>query len=114
MCWSITLPSSSFKALNMQQQRTGTELAASTSRSATLHRILHCLHPYTACHSQLITQGHALVTKAVLPLLKNAGGGSIVFQGSISSFLGQPNCATYAVMKVPLSLPLAAPAFLAL
>lgn len=25
--------------------------------------------------------------------------GSIVFQGSISSFLGQPNCATYATMK---------------
>ena len=28
-----------------------------------------------------------------------AGGGSIVFQGSISSFKGQPNCATYATAK---------------
>ena len=26
-------------------------------------------------------------------------GGSIIFQGSISSFLAQPNCATYATMK---------------
>eukprot|EP00026_Physarum_polycephalum_P014179 Phypoly_transcript_14664.p1 GENE.Phypoly_transcript_14664~~Phypoly_transcript_14664.p1 ORF type:complete len:132 (+),score=16.88 Phypoly_transcript_14664:534-929(+) len=31
--------------------------------------------------------------------MKNTGGGSIVFQGSISSFLAQPNCATYATMK---------------
>eukprot|EP00041_Stephanoeca_diplocostata_P012584 m.210654 g.210654 ORF g.210654 m.210654 type:complete len:297 (-) comp19013_c0_seq1:260-1150(-) len=44
-------------------------------------------------------KGHALVTKAALPHMKLAGGGSIVWQGSISSFLGQPNCATYAVMK---------------
>lgn len=44
-------------------------------------------------------KGHALVTKAVLPHMKKAGGGSIVFQGSISSFLAQPNCATYSVMK---------------
>ncbi len=28
-----------------------------------------------------------------------AGGGSIVWQGSISSFLSQPDCATYAAMK---------------
>jgi NAD(P)-dependent dehydrogenase (short-subunit alcohol dehydrogenase family) len=39
-------------------------------------------------------KGHALLTKAVLPAMKAAGGGSIVFQGSISSFLAQPNCAT--------------------
>ena len=44
-------------------------------------------------------KGHALLTKACLPYMKKAGGGSIVFQGSISAFLGQPNCATYATMK---------------
>jgi NAD(P)-dependent dehydrogenase (short-subunit alcohol dehydrogenase family) len=44
-------------------------------------------------------KGHALMTKHVLPHMKAAGGGTIVFQGSISSFLGQPDCATYAVMK---------------
>jgi 3-hydroxybutyrate dehydrogenase len=44
-------------------------------------------------------KGHALLTKAVLPYMKRAGGGSIVWQGSISSFLAQPNCATYSTMK---------------
>lgn len=44
-------------------------------------------------------KGHALVTKAVLPAMKKSTGGSIVFQGSISSFLGQPDCATYSTMK---------------
>jgi len=44
-------------------------------------------------------RGHALLTKHILPLMKNTGGGSVVFQGSISSFLAQPNCATYATMK---------------
>jgi NAD(P)-dependent dehydrogenase (short-subunit alcohol dehydrogenase family) len=49
-------------------------------------------------------KGHALLTKAFLPALKAAGadtptGASIVFQGSISAFLAQPNCATYAAMK---------------
>merc|ERR1719336_1428572 len=44
-------------------------------------------------------RGHALVTKYVVPRMKNAGGGSIVFQGSISSFLAQPDCATYSVAK---------------
>ena len=44
-------------------------------------------------------KGHALMTKHAIPFMKNAGGGSIVFQGSISSFLGQPNCATYATAK---------------
>jgi len=44
-------------------------------------------------------KGSAMVTKAVLPHMKKAGGGSIVFQGSISSFLGQPGCATYATVK---------------
>lgn len=43
--------------------------------------------------------GHALVTKYCLPYMKNASatpgyGSSIIFQGSISSFRGQPNCAT--------------------
>ena len=46
-------------------------------------------------------KGHALLTKAVLPHMKGIpdSGGSIIFQGSISSFLAQPNCATYATMK---------------
>ena len=34
-------------------------------------------------------KGHALMTKHALPMMKKAGGGSIVFQGSISSFLGE-------------------------
>jgi NAD(P)-dependent dehydrogenase (short-subunit alcohol dehydrogenase family) len=49
--------------------------------------------------------GHALVTKHCLPYMKHATdkpaghGPSIIFQGSISSFRGQPGCATYATMK---------------
>ena len=49
--------------------------------------------------------GHALVTKYCLPFMKHASnetpghGPSIIFQGSISSFRGQPNCATYATTK---------------
>lgn len=50
--------------------------------------------------------GHALVTKHCLPYMKHASaqtaaghGPSILFMGSISSFRGQPNCATYATMK---------------
>jgi len=50
--------------------------------------------------------GHALVTKYCLPYMKHASkeapaghGPSIIFQGSISSFRGQPNCATYATTK---------------
>jgi len=51
-------------------------------------------------HSAAVNiKGHALLTKAVLPAMKRAGAGSIVFQGSISSFLAQPDCATYATMK---------------
>jgi NAD(P)-dependent dehydrogenase (short-subunit alcohol dehydrogenase family) len=44
-------------------------------------------------------KGHALLTKHMLPYMKAAGGGSIVWQGSISSFLAQPDCATYSTMK---------------
>ena len=44
-------------------------------------------------------KGSALMTKHAIPMMKKAGGGSIVFQGSISSFLAQPNCATYSVTK---------------
>jgi 3-hydroxybutyrate dehydrogenase len=44
-------------------------------------------------------KGHALLTKACLPGLKAARGASIVWQGSISAFLAQPDCATYATMK---------------
>eukprot|EP01090_Pellita_catalonica_P023467 TRINITY_DN9697_c0_g2_i1.p1 TRINITY_DN9697_c0_g2~~TRINITY_DN9697_c0_g2_i1.p1 ORF type:complete len:270 (+),score=55.58 TRINITY_DN9697_c0_g2_i1:37-846(+) len=47
-------------------------------------------------------KGHALVTKHCLPLMKKAQGGSIIFQGSISSFLAQPNCATYSAAKAAL------------
>lgn len=49
--------------------------------------------------------GHALVTKYCLPYMKHAAnetrghGPSIIFQGSISSFRGQPDCATYATTK---------------
>lgn len=43
--------------------------------------------------------GHALLTKSCLPLMKKSKSGSIVFQGSISSFLAQPHCATYSAMK---------------
>jgi len=44
-------------------------------------------------------KGHALLTKHCLPAMKRAGGASIVFQGSISSFFAQPDCATYSTMK---------------
>ena len=51
--------------------------------------------------------GHALVTKHCLPYMKKqpsslslgCNSSSIIFQGSISSLIGQPNCATYATMK---------------
>eukprot|EP01123_Difflugia_compressa_P009990 TRINITY_DN3513_c0_g1_i1.p1 TRINITY_DN3513_c0_g1~~TRINITY_DN3513_c0_g1_i1.p1 ORF type:complete len:302 (-),score=61.53 TRINITY_DN3513_c0_g1_i1:200-1078(-) len=44
-------------------------------------------------------KGHALLTKYCLPGLKKAGRGSIVFQGSISSFVAQPDCCTYSTAK---------------
>lgn len=44
-------------------------------------------------------RGHALMTKHALPGLKSAGGGSIVFMGSISGFIAQPSCATYSTFK---------------
>lgn len=47
--------------------------------------------------------GHALVTKHVLPLLKESKVASVVFQGSISSFLAQPDCATYSVTKAAIT-----------
>lgn len=43
--------------------------------------------------------GHALMTKHILPYMKNANGGSIVFLGSISSFKAQPDCCTYSITK---------------
>ena len=49
--------------------------------------------------------GHALVTKYCLPYMKHAAnktpgcGPSIIFQGIITSFRGQPDCATYATTK---------------
>ncbi len=43
--------------------------------------------------------GTSLVTKAVVPEMRKAGGGSIVNLGSISSFLGQPNFVTYNATK---------------
>ena len=44
-------------------------------------------------------RGHALLTKHLLPAMKGQRGASIVWQGSISSFLAQPDCATYSTMK---------------
>jgi NAD(P)-dependent dehydrogenase (short-subunit alcohol dehydrogenase family) len=44
-------------------------------------------------------RGSALVTKHVIPVMKAAGGGAIIFQGSISAFLAQPGCATYSITK---------------
>ena len=44
-------------------------------------------------------RGHALLTKALLPAMKGRRGAAIVWQGSISSFLAQPDCATYSAMK---------------
>jgi len=49
--------------------------------------------------AQVNITGHALLIREFLPSLKRANGASIVFQGSISSFLAQPNCATYSTMK---------------
>jgi len=48
-------------------------------------------------------KGHALLTKAVIPYMKKKGG-SIVFQGSISSFAAQPNCVTYSATKAAICL----------
>ena len=55
-----------------------------------------------SCATNIV--GNAMMTKHCLPLLKkgaleSASGACIVFQGSISSFLAQPNCATYSVTK---------------
>jgi len=44
-------------------------------------------------------RGHGLVTKHCLPGLIRSGAGTIVFQASISSFLGQPDCVTYSITK---------------
>ena len=55
-----------------------------------------------SCATNII--GSAMITKYCIPFLKQgaaecAAGASIIFQGSISSFLAQPNCATYSVTK---------------
>ena len=55
-----------------------------------------------SCATNIV--GNAMMTKKFLPLLKKGAeqfeaGASIIFQGSISSFLAQPNCATYSVTK---------------
>jgi NAD(P)-dependent dehydrogenase (short-subunit alcohol dehydrogenase family) len=47
----------------------------------------------------LLLAGHALMTKHVLPFMKNSKGGSIVFLGSISSYKAQPDCCTYSTIK---------------
>ena len=44
-------------------------------------------------------KGHAMLTKHAIPQLKENGGGSVVFIGSISSYKGQPNCTTYSTIK---------------
>ena len=43
--------------------------------------------------------GMSLVTKYVVPLMKEAGGGSIVSFSSISGFIAQKNFATYSTSK---------------
>jgi|EP00945_MAST-04E_sp_MAST-4E-sp1_P001172 NAD(P)-dependent dehydrogenase (short-subunit alcohol dehydrogenase family) len=55
-----------------------------------------------SCNVNII--GSAMMTKHALPLLKKGaedvpGGATVVFQGSISSFLAQPNCVTYSATK---------------
>ena len=55
-----------------------------------------------SCATNIV--GNAIMTKHCIPLLKKGAaectaGASVVFQGSISSFLAQPNCATYSVTK---------------
>lgn len=43
--------------------------------------------------------GHHVVTRCIVPEMKKAGGGSIVFVGSISSVVAQPNALTYNAAK---------------
>ena len=55
-----------------------------------------------SCTTNII--GSAMITRYCIPFLKQgaaecAAGASIIFQGSISSFLAQPNCVTYSVTK---------------
>jgi dihydroanticapsin dehydrogenase len=47
--------------------------------------------------------GPALVAKHVVPLIRKAGGGTIVNLGSISSFLAQPNFLTYNATKAAIA-----------
>jgi NAD(P)-dependent dehydrogenase (short-subunit alcohol dehydrogenase family) len=47
--------------------------------------------------------GPALVTKHVVPLMRQAGGGAIVNLGSISSFIAQPNFWTYNASKAAIA-----------
>jgi dihydroanticapsin dehydrogenase len=47
--------------------------------------------------------GAALVAKHVVPLMRNAGGGSIINLGSISSFIAQPNFWTYNASKAAIA-----------
>eukprot|EP01060_Flectonema_neradi_P000223 TRINITY_DN10159_c0_g1_i1.p1 TRINITY_DN10159_c0_g1~~TRINITY_DN10159_c0_g1_i1.p1 ORF type:complete len:291 (+),score=53.19 TRINITY_DN10159_c0_g1_i1:91-963(+) len=44
-------------------------------------------------------KGHAMLTKHAIPHLKDNGGGSVVFIGSISSYKAQPDCTTYSTIK---------------
>ena len=50
----------------------------------------------SSCHACVVV--HAPFLSFPL-LIQKANGASIIFQGSISSYLAQPNCATYATMK---------------
>ncbi|MCA9114463.1 MAG: glucose 1-dehydrogenase [Planctomycetaceae bacterium] len=47
--------------------------------------------------------GTALVTRAVVPHLRRAGGGAIVNLGSISSFIAQPEFVTYNASKAAIA-----------
>lgn len=73
----------------------------------TFHSVEHASPEDWDRSAAINIKGHAMLTKACLPYMKNlpassaggVGGATIIFQGSISSFLAQPNCATYSTMK---------------
>ena len=52
---------------------------------------------------QVNVLGTALVTRSVVPVMKDSGGGAIVNLGSISSFIAQPAFVTYSATKAAIS-----------
>ena len=101
------------KAVSTTVERFGPSIHVLVNNAALF--VFHSVETATAADwdrsAAVNIKGHALLTKAVLPHMKSVPaqpggapapsgmGGSIIFQGSISSFLAQPNCATYATMK---------------